>query len=520
MLCRASCYIAKMIYRGSIRASLMALMLAIHLSPTTAQTISTTKQSTDAQPRQTNLVDTGRYIARCVEELDVAACKLAEKRSSDAKEKSEVLTYEYVASPLSENNKTSLDRAIRLDPQNALAYFLIATRGSANADESVKAFRKAIDLRPEWKRYYVDVALLASGAESYKSSDDGLKLWQLALESAPDDPRVYAGFGRGLMARGKSAEAEAMFEKGVAANSSDSDSAYELCSMYIAQKNVAKLRPMCTAAIAGLPSYELDTLAYQLNQINEHSLAEAAYRKALEVGPDPQHVREFNLGSTLIMEGKGAEAAEIYKQYLATHPDDASNRLQYALALESAGEMRQAEEEYRRAAEQHSDCETLGALGRFYLHQKKSQQAFDQFDKAFQEQWDCPTPVYFLTQEAQAFGPQQREIPQFEDKILSRGRPKPDEKVANTWYRFGNLAKEFGRTDDAAAAYRKTADLDPKQAYPLGGLGWVLCDAGRYQEAVAAFEEAEKRQPGYLKSAPEVQKLYERSVAAVKGKKP
>jgi len=43
-----------------------------------------------------------------------------------------------------------------------------------------------------------------------------------------------------------------------------------------------EFRPACTTAIAGLSSGLLGTLAFQLSQINEYALAEAAYRKALE----------------------------------------------------------------------------------------------------------------------------------------------------------------------------------------------------------------------------------------------
>jgi superkiller protein 3 len=453
-----------------------------------------------------------------VEELDLAACAHAEKLPLSTKEKSQVLTYKQAAQLLCED-KTSLNQAIRLDPQNALAHFLRARCSATNIEEAVNSYRKAIELKPEWKRYYVDVALLANGLESYKSSDEGLKIWQLSLESAPDDPRVYAGYASALRSRGKNAEAEAMLRRGMATNGSDADSAYGLCSMYVAQKNLVKLRPVCETAIAGLSGQALGTLGYELSEIKEYALAEAAYRKAVESGPDPGNVSESNLANTLLQEGKAREAAEIYRRRLARDPGDSSDREQYAAALEAEGDLKNAEAQYLQAAE-HKDCETLSALGRFYLHQKKAQQAFEQFDRAFQEQWDCPTPVYFLTQEPQAFGAQQREIPQFEEKILARARPKPDEKVANTWYRFANLAHDFGHNEDAATAYRKAADLDSKQAFPLGGLGWALHDAGRYREAIAAFEEAEKRQPGYLKSSPEVQKRYEQSLAAVQGKKP
>jgi tetratricopeptide (TPR) repeat protein len=173
------------------------------LPPVVAQTAPAIRES--KLPPQKVSTDNASYVARCVEELDLAACVHAEKLPLSAKEKSQVLTYKQAPQLLCED-KTSLDQAIRLDPQNALAYFLRAGCRPTNTEEAVNSYRKAIELKPEWKRYYVEVALLANGLESYKSSDEGLKVWQLALESAPDDPRVYTGYASALRLRWKNAE--------------------------------------------------------------------------------------------------------------------------------------------------------------------------------------------------------------------------------------------------------------------------------------------------------------------------
>ncbi|MGA8441005.1 MAG: tetratricopeptide repeat protein [Candidatus Sulfotelmatobacter sp.] len=518
------------------------------LATVAAQTVPSGRESVGTQPRQ-GTRDSSQYLARCVEELDLSACKRVGKRGFSPKERSQGFAYEYAAQ--SAGPVTALDQAIRLDPQNALAYF---PRGHITAnDQGVGSYLRAIELNPEWKRYYVDVALLADNADSYKSSEQGLQLWQRALESAPDDLRVYAGYGNALEARGRIAAAEAMFQKGLAANPADALSASGLCSLYIKQKNVDKLRSPCRTAV-GFSAAPLDSLAFELNQVQEYALAELAYRKALERGSDPQpfltvnlastllqegktseaelvyrklmerggdpqHSLMLNLASTLLQEGKASEAAEIYKVHLAKHSSDFWWRDAYASALESTGDFQGAEEQYLEAVDEHPDCSTNGDLGLFYLHRKKYQEALDRFDLAFQDQWDCPTPVFALTQNKQSFGTEQARVTQFEEKILARVRPKEDEKAANTWYRFAQLSHAFGQNDQAAAAYRRAADLSPKQAFPLGGLGWALYEAGRYQEAIAAFEEAEKRQPGYLKSAPEVEKRYQESLAAVKGQK-
>lgn len=512
-----------------------------------AQSVPVGKPSVSSQVHQTS--DRGQ-VARCLEELDMLACKRAQKLPLTAKEKSQVLTYEFVAQPPPINATTALDKAIALDPQNALAYFLRAH--FATNDQAVRFYLKAIELNPEWKRYYVDAALLSGNADSYKSNK-GLQLWQHALESAPDDLRVYAGYGNALRARGRIAAAEAMFQKGLAANSSDAQSAAGLCSLYIKENKRNKLRSACRSAV-GFSAAPLESLAFELSQAQEYALAELAYRKALERaldprnvlslnlastllqegkpfkaeavyrklienGGDPQHSLMLNLASTLLQEGKASEAAEIYKAHLARHPDDFTWRDSYASALESMGDFQGAEGQYVEAVDENENCQTHGDLGLFYMHRKKYQQALDEFDRAFQDQWDCPTPVFALTQDKESFGAEQARVTQFKEKMLARVRPKEDEKTANTWYRFAQLSQDFGENGQAIPAYRRAADLSPKQAFPLGGMGWALYESGRYQEAIAAFEEAEKREPGYLKSAPEVDKRYQESLAAVKGQK-
>ena len=139
-------------------------------------------------------------VRACVEQLDFSSCERAEKLRFPPKEKAEVLIYKYSAGPLC-SSEVPLDKAIKLDPQNALAYFLKAEAILCTGDRyaAIPSYIKAIELNPEWKPYYVDVGLLMNlGCPACDSIV--LKTWQLALESAPDDPRVLAGYGNALLA--------------------------------------------------------------------------------------------------------------------------------------------------------------------------------------------------------------------------------------------------------------------------------------------------------------------------------
>ncbi len=58
------------------------------------------------------------------------------------------------------------------------------------------------------------------------------------------------------------------------------------------------------------------------------------------------------------------------------------------------------------------------------------------------------------------------------------------------WYRLGAILSLAGRYDEAIAAYQRAIALDPKVAAPHNGLGNVYAQLGRYDEAIAAYQRA------------------------------
>jgi tetratricopeptide (TPR) repeat protein len=462
-------------------------------------------------------------VRACIEQLDIFSCERAEKLRLPPKEKAEIFIYQYSAGPLC-SPELPLDKAIKLDPQNALAYFLKAEAilCTGNRDAAIPLYIKAIELNPEWKPYYVDVGLLmnlgCAGCDSIV-----LKIWQLALETAPDDPRVLAGYGNALLSQKKTLEAQTMFRKALDRSPSDGVVAFGLCQIYIGSPGLGSYRSFCETAIPGISYSELGSLAYQLEQKKDYSLAEQAYRRAITISSrDSRKGDRLNLAAVLLYENKAAEAATIYRDYLATNPADAGTWMDpYANALERSGEIKKAEEEYLRAVDLHYECGTLSGLGGFYFRQKRYGEAVPVFEKALQENWDCH---YVIPQLRDAFAKlgqnHDQELAAFEDKLIAVARPAPEVQNSDRYYRFAKFLEELGRLEDAALAYRKAADLDTNEVPPLGGLGEVFYALRRYQQAVAAYEEAEHRQSGYLDAAPELKKHYLESLAALKGKKP
>lgn len=462
-------------------------------------------------------------VRACVEQLDVFACEHAQKLRLPPKQKAEVIIYEFATAPVC-TPEPAVDKAIKLDPQNALAYFLKAEsiRCYGNWPAAVPFYLKAIELNPEWKPYYVDVALLMNGNPD-QFGDQLTKTCQLALSAAPDDPRGLTGYAQALALQKKPEEARVVFQKALDRNPADASAAYGLCQYYLDQKDPAHFRPLCKLATGGISSIELSTLGFLLNRAEEPLQAEQAYRRALQLDPkDPGNTVRLNLINTLTYEKKTAEAIKLYEEFIAKYPDQASEVMgQYAYALEQDGQLKKAEELYKHEVESRNDGSNLSALAGFYLRQKKYEEAATNFKLAMLESW---RDFYLIPQLREAYaplGPQRhQELVTFEDQLVAAASTSLSAQTSDSYYTFANLLKQLGRLPEAAKAYRKAADLDTNEVPPLGGLGEVFHDLGRHQEAVGAYEEAEHRRSGYLASAPELKKHYEESLAALKGKKP
>jgi tetratricopeptide (TPR) repeat protein len=135
----------------------------------------------------------------CKEQLDLAACKRGIRLGLSPKLASEVYTVwvdgGYGRVPDARgvpDAATTLRKAIKLDPQNALAIYLLSTCvGSMNSkqiEEQEKLLRRVIELRPDWDAPHARLASLL-GPFRYQES---IREWQQAAKLAPDDPIYIA----------------------------------------------------------------------------------------------------------------------------------------------------------------------------------------------------------------------------------------------------------------------------------------------------------------------------------------
>jgi tetratricopeptide (TPR) repeat protein len=70
-----------------------------------------------------------------------------------------------------------------------------------------------------------------------------------------------------------------------------------------------------------------------------------------------------------------------------------------------------------------------------------------------------------------------------------------DPSSAQTHNNIGVVSRELGRLDESEAAFRRVLQLVPDLAFGYYNLGHTLFLQGRYQAALAAYAEGQKRDP-------------------------
>jgi tetratricopeptide (TPR) repeat protein len=180
-------------------------------------------------------------------------------------------------------------------------------------------------------------------------------------------------------------------------------------------------------------------------------LAEAAYRKAIELDPADVYPWTY-LGNLLTNIGRSAEAEAAYRKAIELDPKSALPYMFLGQLLENTGRSAEAEAAYRRATElAPSDSTPWGALGNLLTD---------------------------IGRHAEAEAAYRRAI-------------ELDPSDAYLWTFLGNLFARIGRLADAEAAYRRSIDLAPREPYWWIRLAAVLVlKGGAVVEARACLVKA------------------------------
>ncbi len=225
------------------------------------------------------------------------------------------------------------------------------------------------------------------------------------------------------------------------------------------------------------------------HQRGDGATAVALIGDAIRVSPNVARYHN-NLGRTLALLGRVAEAEASYRHALDLEPD-------YAEAAKNLGELCAERGRYQAAADyflvaaqsRPDDADAHNRLGRMLEHLNRFDAAVDAFDRAI-----ACKPEFMLAHAN--LGNLQKLLGRLDESAACFRRAialEPD--IAELRVNLGTALKADGRLDAAADAYRAALALDPGLAEAHRGLGITFAEAGRDDEAEAALLRAIELDP-------------------------
>lgn len=222
--------------------------------------------------------------------------------------------------------------------------------------------------------------------------------------------------------------------------------------------------------------------AMALHEAGRLDEAENAYRRLLETAPENSDLLHL-VG--MIAAQKGAYDAAVPYLYKAVKavPDAVPYRFTLACALQSAGHLNEALENYREILKRDPSLpDTYNNMGNIFLQKGDALEAERHFQKALEK-----NPSY-----APSFinlGAMKRNSNDFDaalsffDKAIAAAP-----EMADGYAQKALLLRENGRLDEALACYDKALAIEPENAVVLNGRGVALEAAGRLDEALACYD--------------------------------
>ncbi len=366
--------------------------------------------------------------------------------------------------------------AAKLAPQDLTWWYDLglACERAGETPQAIAAYEKVLALKDDFRLARTRLAALLLEKDPARA----VKMLQSVLQSDPDDPIAHAGLGLRALAEGKIDEAAQHFRATLRIAPKYGPAHAGLATILAQQGKSAeaeehrrqatgdeRLRPLLDQYATSLLQRGLDlqTLvnsALTLADRKQYAAAEQLLRDAIDVD-ESGLVARTNLGEVLGRQGK-LETAVSELEHVLNLPegkDYAPAKIKLALAHTLLKEYDRAERLLREVLGQKADDQE--ALRRFC---------------ALAVQQQAPDKALPLIHAALAAAPQNAELHQ----------------AAAEWL------VQLGKEDEARAALRKVAELEPDSAPARHDLGVLLYRGGDAAGARQQFTEALRIDPKYV----------------------
>jgi len=402
-----------------------------------------------------------------------------------------------------------LQHALKLAPKEDGIHRLIllnlgdvATR-RGNLDAAVAWYRRAAELEPSGSnaRMYLVERLLASGRQS--DAAEAAEIAHVLLKQAPDDARANLLKARIVALDPDSADQAKHYCRRAAQLAPGMAQPHSLLSqIHQAEDDLRRATAEASRAVSCEPR-SLDALfQYErvLRRQEQYSEARAILEKARRLYP--LSTRVMLAQARLTWEERGAEdgpkeaAAELRKAIADLRkampprrgegaPGEFRLRVNLAWYLDKAGSDREAEVELRTACKLgKNSLDPLAALARFLDARKRFDESDQLLDKAAREGSQARRGGVALLRADLLLARRRGSDDLAEAERLAKKALAARPKSSRAFRILGDVALARRRTKGAVTLYRKSLELDRRNARAANNLAWLLCKSGQHKEAL------------------------------------
>ncbi len=290
--------------------------------------------------------------------------------------------------------------------------------------------------------------------DDYRSPE---KLWADTIRVSPGTFRAHFALANEMAAKGRSAEAYALYIEAARRSPDDPKPANNLGLMLLKLGRTDEAIGWFRKSIAVSPRYDRAyvNLGEALMRKGLRDEARAVLAQSISLSPDSAQAR-LDMGLSLMHEGRAAEGEALCREALALEPDLAEGRYNFALALLAQNRTAEASEELLKAVSSKPDFyEALVNAGAVLMGLNR--------------------------------------VPEATALLARAVAQKPDSLEAN--FNLGNALASQNLWAEALPHYEKARDLAPSNAGIRGNLGITLINLGRRDEALKELSEAARLDP-------------------------